>query len=83
MIAALNRFVLRSADKCQPFYQLLKKWKGFHWIEKCDLVFKDLKSYLASPPILPRLELKEDLYMYLAVSDHAIILVLIRQHKGI
>lgn len=29
MIAALKRFILRSADECRPFYQLLKKWKGF------------------------------------------------------
>ena len=29
MIAALNRFIFRSADKCKPFFQLLNKWKGF------------------------------------------------------
>lgn len=77
MIAALNRFVSRLANRCRLFYQLLKKWKGFQWTEECDLAFKDLKSYLASPPILSRLEPDEDLYMYLAVSDHAISSVLI------
>ena len=29
MIATLNRFIFRSADKCRPFFQLLNKWKGF------------------------------------------------------
>ena len=29
MIAAQNRFVSRSADRYRPFFQLLKKWKGF------------------------------------------------------
>ena len=29
MTAALNRFISRSADRCQPFFHLLKKWKGF------------------------------------------------------
>ena len=29
MLAALNRFVSKSVDRCRPFYQLLKKWKGF------------------------------------------------------
>lgn len=29
MIAALNRFVSRSANRCRPFFQLLRKWKGF------------------------------------------------------
>ena len=47
-------------------------------MEECDSAFKDLKSYLASPPILTRPNLGEDLYMYLAVSDHAVSSVLIR-----
>lgn len=29
MLAALNRFVSKSVDRCRPFYQLLKKWRGF------------------------------------------------------
>ena len=29
MIATQNRFISRSADRCRPFFQLLKKWKGF------------------------------------------------------
>ena len=83
IIATLNRFVSRSADRCWSFYQLLKKWKGFLWTEECDEAFKDLKAYLASPLILSWPELREDLYMYLAISDHAVISVLIWQHKGI
>ena len=27
MIAALNRFISRSADRCRPFYLLMNKWK--------------------------------------------------------
>ena len=29
MIAALNRFISRSTDRCRPFFLLLNKWKGF------------------------------------------------------
>ena len=29
MLATLNRFISKFADRCRPFYQLLKKWKGF------------------------------------------------------
>ena len=29
MLTALNRFIYKFADQCCPFYQLLKKWKGF------------------------------------------------------
>lgn len=46
------------------------------------MVFRDLKCYLASPPILSRLEPDEDLYMYLAVSDHVVSVVLLRHRDG-
>ena len=39
MIAALNRFISQSVDKCRPFFQLLNKWKGFEWTEECVLAF--------------------------------------------
>ena len=39
MIAALNRFISRSADRCRPFYLLINKWKGFEWFEDCTAAF--------------------------------------------
>lgn len=64
MIAALNRFVSKSVDKCRPFFQLLKKWKGFSWTPECDEAFQKLKEYLAKPPILSSPEPGEDLCTY-------------------
>ena len=29
MVAALNRFISRSADRCKPFFLLIIKWKNF------------------------------------------------------
>ena len=29
MFVALNRFISKFADWCRPFFQLLRKWKGF------------------------------------------------------
>ena len=46
MLAALNQFISKFADCFRPFYQLLKKWKGFQWDEECDISFRDLKDYL-------------------------------------
>ena len=34
MAAALNRFISRSANRCQPFFRLLNKWKGFEWTKE-------------------------------------------------
>ena len=51
-IAALSRFVSRSNDKCQPFFQVLKK--AFHWNAHCEEAFSALKTYLSSsPPLSP------------------------------
>lgn len=40
IIAVLNCFVSKSTNRCWPFYQLLKKWKGFQWIEECEEAFQ-------------------------------------------
>ncbi|XP_075670432.1 uncharacterized protein LOC142640242 [Castanea sativa] len=78
MLAALNRFSSKFADRCRPFYQLLKKWKGFQWDEECDRAFQDLKDYLRREPTLTALEPGEDLYMYLSGFKHAASVVLLR-----
>ena len=40
MMAALNRFISRSADRCRPFFLLLHKWKEFEWSDECVVVFQ-------------------------------------------
>ena len=67
-----------SVDRCRPFYQLLKKWKEFKWDEECDATFGDLKDYLMQAPVLIAPELREDLFMYLLVSENAVSTVLLR-----
>ena len=78
MLAALNRFISKFANRCHPFYHLLKKWKGFQWSEECERAFQDLKENLVRAPMLTALELREDLFMYLSVSEHAVSAVLLR-----
>ena len=78
MLATLNQFISKFADRCWPFYQLLKKWKGFQWDGECDAAFRDLKDYLMQAPVLTALGQREDLFMYLSVSEHALNAVLLR-----
>ena len=82
MIAALNRFISRSADRCRPFFLLLHKWKGFDWTEECALAFQQLKKYLARLPIMSSPDADEVLFAYIAVAPHAVSLVLIREDNG-
>jgi len=78
MLAALNQFISKFLDHCHPFYQLLKKWKGFQWDDEYEKAFQDLKEYLMWAPMLTAPEPKEELFMYLSVSDHAVSVVLLR-----
>ena len=82
MIAALNRFISHSADRCRPFFLLLNKWKGFDWTEECALAFQQLKEYLTRPPIMSSPEADEMLFAYIAVASHVVSLVLIREDNG-
>ena len=82
MIAALNRFISRLADRCRPFFLLLNKWKRFEWTEECALAFQQLKEYLSQPPIMSSPEADEVLFAYIAVAPHAMSLVLIREDNG-
>ena len=77
MAAALNRFISRSADRCQPFFLLINKWKGFKWSTECEVAFQQLKDYLARPPVMSSLEPDEVLFAYIVVASHAVTLVLI------
>ena len=82
-IAALSRFVSRASDKCQPFFQVLKK--AFQWDTKCEEAFSALKTYLSSrpppPPILVSPTEGELLTLYLAVSDFSTSDVLVRDKE--
>ena len=75
-IAALSRFVSRASDKCQPFFQVLKK--AFQWDAHCEEAFAALKTYLSSPPILVSPSEGELLTLYLAVYDFSTSVVLVR-----
>ena len=75
-VAALSRFVSKASDKCQPFFQVLKK--AFQWDTRCEEAFLALKTYLSSPPILVSPSEGELLTLYLAVSDFSTSAILIR-----
>ena len=83
MIATLNRFISRSADRCRPFYLLINKWKGFEWSKDCVVAFQQLKEYLLRLPIMSSLVVDEVLYVYIAMAPHAVSLVLIPDDNGL
>jgi len=74
-ISALNRFILRSTNKCLPLFKILRK--TFTWSEECEEAFNQLKQYLESPPLHSMPAKGEPLYLYLVISALAVSSVLI------
>ena len=76
-VATLNRFVFKTTDKCLPFFKILKK--AFEWTDECQRAFQDLKTYLVTAPLLSPFVMGEKLFLYLAVTPHAVSSTLIRE----
>jgi hypothetical protein len=51
-IAALNRLISRSIDKCLPFFKILKN--AFIWNDECEEAFSWMKEYLSNPSLLSK-----------------------------
>ena len=83
MIAALNRFIFRSTDRCRPFFQLLHKWEGFEWTKEYALAFQQLKEYLSRPPIMSWPKEVEILFAYVVVASYVVSLVLTQVDNGV
>ena len=78
-IAALNRFISRSADKCLSFFKLLRNSIRFVWDKQCEEAFINLKAYLSSPPLLVSPEIGEKFYLYLVTFEETLATVLIKE----
>ena len=76
-IAALSRFLSKASEKCQPFFQVLKK--AFQWDAHCKEAFTVLKTYLSSPPVLVSPFEGELLTLYLAISNFSTSATLVRE----
>ena len=71
----------KASDKCQPFFQVLKK--AFQWDARCKEAFTALKTYLSSPPVLVSPSKGELLTLYLAISDFSISAALVRERDRV
>ena len=73
----MNRFVSKATNKCLPFFRVLRK--AFEWTDECRKAFQDLKDYLTRALLLSPSVQGGELYLYLAVSPHAMSSALIRE----
>ena len=80
-ITALSRFVSKATDKCIPFFNVLRGSQRFEWSVEYEEAFHKLKEHLAQAPILAKPVAGEPLYLYLAVTEHAISAALVREEE--
>ncbi|KAL0458670.1 UNVERIFIED_CONTAM: Ribonuclease HI [Sesamum latifolium] len=81
-IAALSRFISKSAEKSLPFFKVLRKIRKFEWDVSCQRAFEELKDYLAKLPLLVKPCPEDTLYLYLSTTPQAVSSVLIREEDG-
>ena len=80
-VTTLNKVVSRATDKCMSFFKVLKK--AFQWNDECEEALAKLKEYLTKPPLLSPSVMGEKLFLYLAVSNTAVSLALIKEERNV
>nr|XP_043630179.1 uncharacterized protein LOC122601489 [Erigeron canadensis] len=85
-LAALHRFLSKSADRSLPFFHTLKgclEKQNFRWTEEAQQAFAELKDYLCQLPTMTAPTPGETLQMYIAPSGETISAILIANKKGV
>ena len=80
-IAALNRFIPRSADRSLPFFKVLRSSQKFEWGEQQIEAFNSLKQYLQSMTKLTSPDPKEVLLLYTSASQKAVSAALVVERE--
>jgi len=78
-VAALSRFIARSAEKGLPFFRVLKEAHHFQWGSKQQKAFDSLKDYLTKLTTLVKPTHNAVLMLYLAASPVAVSAVLVKE----
>ena len=68
-------------DRCQPFFQCIKKSTSAVWGTDQEEAFEELKQHLSSPPILFSPSNREILFLYLAISKVVVRAMLFQEEK--
>ncbi|GJW20020.1 reverse transcriptase domain-containing protein [Tanacetum coccineum] len=75
-LAALNRYLARSAERSLPFFDTLKSitkenMDEYWWTEEAEKSFQEMKKVIMEFPLLTTLKKEEMMYVYLASATEA------------
>jgi ribonuclease HI len=79
-LAALNRFISKSAERSLPFLKMLRGTKDFAWGPEQAATFASLKQHLSELAILTSPNPSLPLLLYVVASPHAVSAELVQEH---
>ena len=81
-MAALSRFISRSAERALPFFKILKKAGPMKWTSEAEAALQDLKRYLSSTPTLVAPKPQEKLLLYIATTNQVVSAALVAEREA-
>jgi hypothetical protein len=78
-LAALNRFISRSAERSLPFLKTLRGAKDFLWGPEQEVAFESLKQYLSDLATLTSPDPALPLLLYITASPSAVSAALVQE----
>ncbi|GKA56032.1 reverse transcriptase domain-containing protein [Tanacetum coccineum] len=86
-LAALKRFLSRSAEKSLPFFETLKdiakeNKDEYRWTESSEKAFQEMKKVIVELPLLTTSVKEEILYVYVAAATEVVSVILLTARKG-
>jgi hypothetical protein len=84
MINFVRRFISNLSERIEPFMDLvkIKVEEEFRWGVEQQRAFKEIKEYLARPPVLVPPQQDMPFYIYLSVGDTSIASVVVQVYDG-
>jgi hypothetical protein len=81
-VAALSRFISRLGEKALPLYKLLKKTKNFQWTDEATTALEEIKTLLASNPILTAPSIGEPMLLYVSATNQVVSAALVVERES-
>ena len=80
-MAALSRFISRLGEKALPLYRLLLRTNHFEWTDAATAGLEEIKTLLASNPILAVPNVGEPMLLYISATHQVVSAVLIIERE--
>ena len=76
-VASLSHFISRLGEKALPLYRVLRRTDHFEWTDAATARLEEIKTLLASNPILAAPNVGEPMLLYISATHQVVSAVLI------